>query len=430
MENDHLALPKGFTVREDDWLLKERKILDVFYQRARQIGCTLIRTPPLGFSSTFRRAANTTGEKVFEFQDRKGRNLMLAPDSTAAVLRWFLSREDKNVALSERVLFVCPIFRYRHKPNRVFHHVGFSLINESDNKNGTLDEGSLQIGRAMMRAMLDLGVVPQVEVRNLAIIRHCLTRLGAPADDVSGLMHNLRTLSHEDRCALIRARFSDGLMIDEFCRLINLRFKLTEEFPYSPFSKLVEINEMIGSTVRFASLLNDGLAEVSSSTVTFDDFHASEIQGGIAYRFFSQDGENIGDGGSYDLYGGRYDPRISSLKSVCSSIEKLIKKMSSQSMAEQRLLLLGLDATEAFLQNVAEAFMSAGLVVFQRRANGALKKIISQANGHYEWIALAGITEEEHQTLQIRHMESRKSFTISLTDINPGMLTDLLRTKK
>lgn len=96
-----------------------------------------IRTPVLEPTELFVRgvgeATDIVGKEMYTFEDRKGRNLALRPESTAAVVRSFLQHRLEHGSLPARLFYVGPHFRYERPQKgryRQFHQIGAELVGD------------------------------------------------------------------------------------------------------------------------------------------------------------------------------------------------------------------------------------------------------------------------------------------------------------
>ena len=128
MQNENY-LPKGFNYVTRDSLVTKNLILSTFIKASNNLFTELIECPPVAFLETFKRGANITGNKTFEFKDKSNRELILTPDVQAHIFNHYTKAAytNKNVRYS----WVSPTFRYRNIPNRHFYQLGYASINYS-----------------------------------------------------------------------------------------------------------------------------------------------------------------------------------------------------------------------------------------------------------------------------------------------------------
>ena len=415
--SDYLRLPRGLFDRDEEWLTKHRFIVDAFAKRARQLDFEAVYTSSLALSATFQRAAHITGEKIYEFKDRKGRNLMLAPDSTPGVLRWYL--HSRTGSDPSRVFFYSPVFRYRQSGSwktRNPHQLGFALINEPQADSYDTDEGSLLLIRTAMRVLVrDLGLSVSLRLTNFSILDHSLRLMGIVDSDRNNVLHTLRPLDQEARNMWIRSNLP---MIEErenFAILLSLQLPINNnEFAAPPKECPKELFSRIQPSLDFAARCVDGF-EVKS-LLDLSDLHSSETHDGIGFQFFTPDNQQMGDGGSYTAYGMRFDSRIQSLKSFGTSVESLMlyqTKVPTNS-TNRKVLLAAIDCSPIFAMQVAEDLIEMGQTVIQRRIVGKLSKLLQGYSESYRWLIVLGKQEELSKKTQVRDLQTRHVYEVDL----------------
>jgi histidyl-tRNA synthetase len=408
----YTELPHGFLDREEDWLSREQLIVNIFRENAKKIDLLEIKTSPLGYSTTFRKGVETTGDKVFEFTDRGGRDLMLTPDSTPLVMRWYLEKtKGRN---SCRVFFRSDVFRYRNKKLRYFHHIGFALLNEPDNLVSDIDEGSLLLVRTTLRTLVcGLNLPVSLKIGNFGVLYQSLQRMGLDKQSSELVLHQLRNLDSNERIEWIERHLPSGEEKYIFASILKLNFPLEQGARLDN----QQVLERIYSTIQFAHACMQGHSV--KIIISFDDLHSSELQAGIAIQFLNSAGKRLGDGGCYSLYAEKFDPRIHILKSVAFSLEYLIKEpiMSNDIHLKNKITVLSIDATTKFSTQVAESLIDAGYIVLQIRLNSKLKNFLQKTQNDYRWLILIGTIEETDQILSIRNIQTRAVYKVPFREL-------------
>lgn len=410
--DNELALPRGFHDLEEESLERERVLLDSFAKRGRQIGCSLLRTSPMGYGRTLRRASNAAGDKVFTLPGGGPRELMLTPDSTPAVLRWYLSQRKLGPA---RVAFRSPLFRYRRQKYRHFQQMGFTFINEPYDRPGELDEVSLQLVRAALRVfVLDLGVSMTLNVTDFGAWRHCLNLVGLNNDRVGDVLHSLRPLRPDERKQWIEGKLPRA----------DARHSLVWLSSYRATAEGTVTEGALGDLVRnarcFAHLAAVGFGV--KAHIDFADLHSSELQDGIGFSFATEEGERFADGGCYGLYGRRFDARVRTLKSFASGVEfflerDLLASTNIQSDKAGKVLIVELDAPRSYSRAIAESLLEYGLTVVCRRLEGKLRAFLHRQDGTFSWLIVVGQTERDSGLFRVRHMESGEMTVVRRQDL-------------
>ncbi len=125
-----------------DWFGEQQRYYTFIKKVARHIfrhyGFTRISTPVMEMRDLIVRSVgehtDVVSKELYEFQDKKGRDLVLKPESTAGVMRAYLenfSQDPQPVYL----YYVEPHFRYDRPQKgryRQFHQIGAEIIGERD----------------------------------------------------------------------------------------------------------------------------------------------------------------------------------------------------------------------------------------------------------------------------------------------------------
>ena len=105
----------------------------------RRHGFTRITTPVLEMRELIARSAGESSDVVskemYELTDRKGRNLVLKPESTAGVMRAYLENFANDAIQPHYLYYIEPHFRYDRPQKgryRQFNQVGCEVIGECD----------------------------------------------------------------------------------------------------------------------------------------------------------------------------------------------------------------------------------------------------------------------------------------------------------
>lgn len=105
----------------------------------RKNGFTRISTPIIEMKDLIVRSAGTgsdvVSKELYEFQDKKGRELVLKPESTAGVMRSYIENNMMEEPQPVYLYYIEPHFRYDRPQKgryRQFHQVGGEIIGELD----------------------------------------------------------------------------------------------------------------------------------------------------------------------------------------------------------------------------------------------------------------------------------------------------------
>lgn len=409
------ALPRGFGDVDGTSIDRERRLVDIHAAVARSIGCTPVRTAPLGFASTFCRGASTTGDKVFEFADRGNRRLMLAPDSTPGVMRYCLADREFGAA-PKRIAFMSPLFRYRRTKRRHFHQIGFALLNELP-ASTPVDLHALQLADAGCRLFKAAGIAVRVSFQDFAALRKHLHAMERTDEEADAILDALRRVPVVERQSWIGANLPEGPDRRAFATLLTL-----DPVPVRPDGT---VDAPMPSTLPSALLDTVrafALARVATATIDSTELHASEIHDGLAFRYVAADGTHVGDGGSYNRYGRRFDGRIVSLKSMATGLEAtaaIMPASASDAMPRVDALILVLDASASYVFQVSTLLRDTGVSLVVRTVHGSMKTILRNAVHTARSVVVLGAREEAAGRFVRRHLDEG---TEDIFEVGPNPL--------
>jgi histidyl-tRNA synthetase len=407
--DDALRLPRGFHDTSRQELDVERFVIDAFVRRGCQIGCSRLRTSPVGHAATFLHGVHTAGEKVFAFEDRAGRPLMLTPDSTPGLLRWYLSQ---GLTGPRRLFFQSPLFRYRRQKYRNFQQIGFTLINEHYRKLDDVDEGALLLARTALRTIVnDLGLRFTMRVTDFGVWHDCLHQIGLSKSQILELQNALRSMSLAEREAWVSAQISAGPGRNKFLALLRCNG------PISDCLRDADLRPALQRAAGFAERCAKGFD--IPVELSFSDFHSSELQDGISFQFFTLEGKRFADGGCYGLYASNFDARITSLKSFATGIEffQSADLRLPHSAHPDKLIVIEADAAPEFTRCLSDAVLSAGLPVVQRAVPTRISRALQKYADEFRWLIVAGRMEEESEVLSVRDLKRMTTTQVACSDL-------------
>lgn len=302
-EYDWSSLPNGFRdFREKDVLFFLKKY-SAFMEVAKQIDAEIVVTPPVGFSKTFTHKLKTVGDKAYTFRDKKNRELILSPDSSPGILRWFLKNNDPKTP--KRIFFISPVFRYRNRRDRFWFQFGFASFNGKDDL-PILIRGylSVLVNKLKLPTILQIG--------DLSIYRDVFLSVGKTLQEIDIILHSLRSRDLLDQLIYI-----DNLILDERTKT-DLKSLLSFRSNSGDFLILLKKSDIVSDII--ISGLNN-LYELSLEILqdfdiqceyVFNDFHGSEVQNGVVIKFKKPTSGHYADGGDYTYYGSKVEPLINS----------------------------------------------------------------------------------------------------------------------
>lgn len=397
--SQHLCLPSGVCDQAGDQVSTIDLVIDAHADVSRAFALGRIKTPYLGFASTFRIATSAAGERVLEFADRSGRPLMLAPDSTPSVLRHHCSVR-KQARDAGRYAFESPVFRYRHGlRRRAFHHIGFAIVDGTSPIDADLV--LVELATALCQMLLKLGEDISVRLSDVGLVRRLCSEAGIMEKDIGGFLHLMRHVDRSDRKAVIVSMLPDSV----------------------PRSRLIEVLASSGAEHDGGQVLNslENTARLIKRhvqvpvTVDAGDLHGCETLDGIGMRVFAVDGVALGDGGAYGLLARRFDASLAACHSVATGLEFLADRLTSRTPPARRgdaVLLLALDATTAFVTTAAMALRAAGYGVACHAVKGSLRRALRRLPSNFAHLAVVGALEEDSGLVVLRPIDGGAGFTV------------------
>jgi histidyl-tRNA synthetase len=292
MDSEWKNLPNGFrdfSAKEFLFFLEKSQ---AFIKIAEELDAEIVVTPPVGFLSTFRHRINTAGDKIFEFKDKKNRELVLSPDSSPHVVRWFLAKN--NPTLKKRILFVSPVFRYRNIKERCWIQFGFASFNAKE-----FEREQCVLAGAYLKTLIKLKIPSIIQLGDFSIHRNILKKYGLSESEVDEFLHLLRSCSLEDQLKITKSRLNGGTSLD-FMKLLQLKFTNKPKTQFNFYDK--EIEHKVLRLVDWGKDIVENFPV--SIDYVFNDFHASELQNGLVIKFKKLSKGHFADGGDYTFYGG------------------------------------------------------------------------------------------------------------------------------
>ena len=216
-DNEYLRLPHGMFDREEEWIKRERRILDLHAKSGERIGCKLKKYSPLGYTSTFIRGANTAKDKVYTLNSKSGKSLILSCDSTPSVFRNYVSNSNGE---PQRIAFVAPLFRYRNSHSRHFTQLGYSIINEKPSDDESLDINLIQLAKSMTDLFVATGIKTKIHINDYGALRNIICRY-ASESECSEFLHKLQFSSKEERIKLFQQLIKDESVCGELVELFS-----------------------------------------------------------------------------------------------------------------------------------------------------------------------------------------------------------------
>lgn len=405
-DNEYLRLPHGMFDREEEWIKRERRILDLHAKSGEKIGCKLKKYSPLGYSSTFIRGANTAKDKVYTLNSKSGKSLILSCDSTPSVFRNYVTSSNGE---PQRIAFVAPLFRYRNSHSRHFTQLGYSMINEKPSDDESLDINLIQLAKSMTDLFNDNGIKTKIHINDYGALRNILGKYVSESE-LPELLHTLQFSSREERVQLFQQIIKDE----------NIRNQLVELFSQEP--KIVRYSDKKENKLNLPKeytkiyKMAEGLNYITGVDVYFDptDLHSIETIDTFALRFITSDGIALGDGGEYSRYARKWNEKINNFWSVASGVEAIERNSPQQEMEEikRKIAICNIDASPNFVLKVMKSLENIGESVAYKGSIKNVGKAIKKIKSDYTHIAVLGSNEENGQDITIKSLNSNDSIVI------------------
>ena len=373
-------LPKGFRVAEDTDVLRASLIRSAFIRGASRIGAICIELPPIGFEETFLKGINTVGDKVFSLHDKKGRRLLLSPDSTPHIVRWYSERfPDKT---GTKVFFQAPVFRYRNTAKRYWIQYGIASINEHYPKEEYLiDESLLEIGKCYLKILSDLSLPVELKIGNIGISRQLLFRIGFTEKESDDFFDKLRRTDRLEWSQLVHQSLPESDFRRAFLELLEFKFLQNMNLgellnQSSTLQKL--LRKELESLMHFANLMTEDT--LIPFKLVFDDFHSSELLNGINFRLMIPGKErHYADGGCYTYYSTKVTDHIESFKSIAGGLSHALKIISTEVLkAKLDVLVLSRNGSALLCRQIADYLRNNSLNVRVMEQKGSFKSVLTQ----------------------------------------------------
>lgn len=307
-------LPKGFSYHTSKRVEKDNIVLSKFLDSTHSLYSELVAFPPVAFSDTFTSVANITGDKVYEFHDKKGREIMLTPDSQAHLLN-FKSHQE-NQRKPSRFSWVSPVFRYRNAPVRYYNQIGFASINHI--KDDEIFELFLCIAQLVnfIHSVTKEEVI--IEIMNVAILKEMLDKNFSNSTYSSELFEKLRRLTKIERLT-----FVSSLALHSEAKKDVVNILSGDANSFSDLTRLKQYDEY-NKTFELVSLLK-AISNMQIK-IKLDNIYCSEIMSGAGFTL-NIGKDKIGDGGVYDKYASSFSTTLSTYISVCTGINPMTRHL-------------------------------------------------------------------------------------------------------
>jgi len=406
---EYLRLPHGMVDRDSIWEKRTREILSQHANIGVKMGFDLKRYAPLGFSSTFKKGTETTKDRVYEFVSKSGNFLMISPDSTASVMREYISSGEREV---KRIAFVTPVVRQRNK-NRNYRHytqVGYAIINETsiDTRTETgMNLPLIQLAKGMKELYDAAGVKMIIRLNNYEALRRIFL-LYVSESELAALFYKLQFASVDERSRLFKNIITDKQRCEQLVNMFQ-----QDSIKIEPnVDNILNFPEEYLGIYKVARALKyytdvDVYFEPANlqSIATVDNYHM---------RFVTLDGVHLGDGGEYTNYARRFHPEINSLYSVATALEEVERNGSIELPLDtmKKVTIFNMNANPMFVLQVMKEFEGLGFAVVVKGVVNKLGKAIKKLEEDCTHISILRQNDANIEDVEVEDLKSGESVSL------------------
>ncbi len=307
----HLALPKGVHDLDPETATAFRSLSEAWLRHVQLFGYREVRVPPLGFADTFTVGHHAAHDRLYLFNDKKGRPLALAGDSLSQIPRICSTRLE----VENRLSFCAPVFRYKRQRRRFWHLLGATQVVQNGIESA---EELLHMAVEFLCRRVDIRLV----VNDVGLWREVLNTSG-----IGDTLEGLNALRQS-----VPARWG-ALLAD-----LEVQRDTCTWVERAVVGQWWELPPPPGAAARLQRL--EALADKMRAAyprchvhIDLTNLHACEFHSGLAFEILSLDGAvRYGDGGSYDAFGKLFLNRENvRVHSVVVVPERLIEAQPTES---------------------------------------------------------------------------------------------------
>lgn len=375
-------LPFGFFEYLGKDAEKQRTVLEHFYSVGYNYNYQLAFPCEVGFQDTYLSFGNAATGRSYCFSDLHGNDLMLSADSLATSLRIYANSQEfpKNVRMMSDV----PVFRYRKKKYRRWHHLIYNLFNESDE---ILASYSLITSSYLfLKQYVD-------KFRYQISFYGIFEELCKYFDISREAMYRELYFKYEKNMATESAV---GAIITDIERICTIKNNWRETFNILK-GRYSCLEQLLGSYSVYLNLLEK--AEIPFN-ISWTNYHAIEYSSGICFVVFVGDSDKIfADGGSYQYIVQSCYPQITSCYSFACSLEAVANYINNEEPRDV-LYLLMMDCSIEFFCATCNKLRENGYFVHEMKVNKSVSKTLKSLPPYSKYLII-GRSEEISKMVKI-----------------------------
>jgi ATP phosphoribosyltransferase regulatory subunit HisZ len=355
-----LALPRGFQDSDPTRTAAYQTLQQQWFNACSLAGYQPVCISPVGFSDTFTTGHHAAGQKLYQFTDRRGRDLALVSDSLPAVLRLARARNLPD----QRLSYCCPIFRYERRPRRHFHHLGLMEVLDRPIPLAAQYRATSRLAQVIAGFLASR--VPVIFTVTDPGLWHAMVATVTPASRAAGLLDSLRRLSPQQRPDQLRqdgapaglVRLAELLATDPALTGGTDGRRVVDALPQAFHDRIV------GSR-KLADVLRRHGAEAE---IDLGCLHASEFHDGPSFLLSSLSQQRLlGDGGTYGHFAQAFLGTPAAVHSAVIGLERLADlTMTGDVIAPADIAILARPESATIVQAdwLAASLRAAGIAVW------------------------------------------------------------------
>jgi len=416
--------PRGM----DDLLPREvalkRKIEEAIREVFKLYGYLEIETPTVEYYELFAvKSGEEIRERMFEFEDKAGRRLVLRPEVTASIAR-LVSTKLKVWPQPLRIGYIADCYRYDEPQwgrRRRFWQGGFELFGS---KSPLADAEILQVSRDVFNK---IGLRNHFfKVGHVGIIRKLLGKFGVDERDQDRILTMLDRKLIDDAINLMKRLDVGEEAMKSIRELVGLEgydheriFKRASEIlsPWGEAERCLENLREIIETAREGGvdspiMVSPGLAR---GLEYYDGFIFEQGLPGVHISF--------NGGGRYDrlveLFGGKPTPGVGCAIGITRLMQYMLdKSLGVPEPPRPKTLLIGIaGVSPKYVARVSDNLRKLGIAVEVEVTGKKLPTAIEFAVKHgMKFLIIVGEREEKGGKISIRNLETRTQVEVDLKD--------------
>jgi histidyl-tRNA synthetase len=311
-----LDLPRGFHDIDPNRMAVYQTLQQEWFNACRLAGYQPVHVPPVGFAETFTTGHHATGQKLYQFADRRGRNLALVSDSLPALLRLAHARNLPD----QRLSYCCPIFRYERRPRRHFHHLG--LMEVLDRPIHLAEQYRATSRLAQVITGFLASRVPVTFTVTDPGLWHAIVATATPAGRAADVLNSLRRLSPQQRPGQLRQDGAPAVLV-HLAELLAADPALAGET--NGQRAIDALPQALHDRITGSRDLADVLRrQGTEAEVDLGCLHASEFHDGPSFLLRPRSQQRLlGDGGSYGHFAHAFLGTPAAVHSAVIGLERL-----------------------------------------------------------------------------------------------------------